>query len=74
MPREPMTDIIVLLPGIGGSVLKKDGRDLWALSGEPVPRKAGMMRPPTTLISIKSVAMPRRLPGSAVAATPSASK
>jgi pimeloyl-ACP methyl ester carboxylesterase len=34
-----MTDIIVLLPGIGGSVLKKDGRDLWALSGDAALRE-----------------------------------
>jgi hypothetical protein len=33
MPREPMPDIIVLLPGICGSALRKDGRDLWAISG-----------------------------------------
>lgn len=29
---QPMHDVIVLLPGIMGSVLKKDGRDLWAPS------------------------------------------
>lgn len=34
MPRESMPDIIVLLPGICGSALRKDGRDLWALSGD----------------------------------------
>ncbi|HEY7765810.1 MAG TPA: hypothetical protein VIB38_12535 [Aestuariivirgaceae bacterium] len=28
-----MPDVIVLLPGIMGSVLRKDGRDVWALSG-----------------------------------------
>jgi len=31
--RRPMPDLIVLLPGIMGSVLQKDGRDVWALSG-----------------------------------------
>jgi hypothetical protein len=33
MPRAPVGDVIVLLPGISGSVLQKDGRDIWALSG-----------------------------------------
>lgn len=30
----PMKDIIVILPGILGSVLQKDGKDLWATSGQ----------------------------------------
>jgi len=29
----PVSDVIVLLPGITGSVLQKDGRDVWAISG-----------------------------------------
>ncbi|WP_406865129.1 hypothetical protein ABZO31_33630 [Streptomyces sp. HUAS MG47] len=32
MARIPMTDVVVLLPGITGSVLTKDGKDLWAPS------------------------------------------
>jgi pimeloyl-ACP methyl ester carboxylesterase len=32
MPVPPMTDVIVLLPGITGSVLQKDGKDVWAVS------------------------------------------
>ncbi len=32
-PRRPLRDVVVLLPGIMGSVLQKDGRDVWALSG-----------------------------------------
>ncbi len=32
MPSRPMTDIVVLLPGITGSVLQKDGKDVWAVS------------------------------------------
>lgn len=28
--RRPMPDVLVLLPGITGSVLRKDGRDVWA--------------------------------------------
>ena len=31
--RRPMGDVIVLLPGIMGSILRKDGRDVWGLSG-----------------------------------------
>ncbi len=27
-------DMIVLLPGITGSVLQKNGRDVWAISGK----------------------------------------
>ena len=35
MPRKPMPDVIILLPGITGSVLqKKDGKDSWTLSAE----------------------------------------
>jgi|SRR5215211_2577142 len=33
MQRTPVADVIVLLPGITGSVLAKDGKDVWALSG-----------------------------------------
>ncbi|MFG2333980.1 hypothetical protein ACGFMM_30780 [Streptomyces sp. NPDC048604] len=32
MARIPMTDVVVLLPGITGSVLTKDGKDVWAPS------------------------------------------
>jgi pimeloyl-ACP methyl ester carboxylesterase len=32
VPGRPMGDVIVLLPGITGSVLQKDGRDVWAIS------------------------------------------
>ena len=32
MPARPMTDVVVLLPGITGSVLAKDGKDVWAIS------------------------------------------
>lgn len=30
MPNSPMRDLIVLLPGIGGSVLQKGGKKIWA--------------------------------------------
>lgn len=33
MPRKAMRDVVVLLPGITGSVLAKNGRDVWAVSG-----------------------------------------
>lgn len=32
MPRIPMPDVIVLLPGILGSALEKNGKELWGLS------------------------------------------
>ena len=31
--RKPLRNLVILLPGIMGSVLQKDGRDIWALSG-----------------------------------------
>lgn len=34
--RIPLTDVIVLLPGILGSVLRRDGRDLWSTSGRSI--------------------------------------
>ncbi|MFB2836612.1 lipase/acyltransferase domain-containing protein [Floridanema evergladense] len=34
--RIPMKDMIVILPGILGSVLQKDGKDLWAVSGQAI--------------------------------------
>jgi pimeloyl-ACP methyl ester carboxylesterase len=33
MPRKQMGDVIVMLPGITGSVLTKDGKDVWAPTG-----------------------------------------
>jgi pimeloyl-ACP methyl ester carboxylesterase len=30
--NEPIRDVVVLLPGIGGSVLQRDGKDIWAFS------------------------------------------
>jgi triacylglycerol esterase/lipase EstA (alpha/beta hydrolase family) len=32
----PMKDMIVILPGITGSVLQKDGKDIWAVSGQSI--------------------------------------
>ncbi|MDJ0651109.1 MAG: hypothetical protein QNJ60_20640 [Xenococcaceae cyanobacterium MO_188.B19] len=34
--KSKMRDMIILLPGILGSVLQKDGRDLWNISGQAV--------------------------------------
>lgn len=34
--KRPMPDVIVLLPGITGSVLQKDGRDVWSLSAQGI--------------------------------------
>ncbi len=36
MAKVRMRDIVVLLPGITGSVLQKDGKDIWAVSGQAV--------------------------------------
>ncbi len=37
MAREPLGDVVVLLPGILGSVLQRDGKDVWA----PTPGAVG---------------------------------
>ncbi|MEY4530011.1 MAG: hypothetical protein RLZZ156_732 [Deinococcota bacterium] len=34
--KYPMQDVIVLIPGIMGSVLQKEGRDIWAISGQAI--------------------------------------
>jgi hypothetical protein len=36
VPRRRLDDVVVLLPGITGSVLRKDGRDVWGYSGGAV--------------------------------------
>lgn len=36
MAKERMRDVVVLLPGVMGSVLQKDGKDIWAPSGQVV--------------------------------------
>jgi lecithin:cholesterol acyltransferase len=35
-PRYLMPDVIVTIPGITGSVLRKDGRDIWNVSGSAI--------------------------------------
>ena len=34
MAKKRLHDMVVVLPGITGSTLRKDGRDLWAISGQ----------------------------------------
>ena len=34
--RTPMRDMVVILPGILGSVLQKDGVDIWNVSGQAI--------------------------------------
>jgi len=38
MTRKAMRDVIVMLPGITGSVLQRDGQDVWNISGGAVLR------------------------------------
>ncbi len=38
MGKTPVADVIVLIPGITGSVLAKDGKDVWALSAGALGR------------------------------------
>jgi pimeloyl-ACP methyl ester carboxylesterase len=37
---DPMSDVVVLIPGITGSVLQRDGKDVWALSAGAALRGA----------------------------------
>jgi pimeloyl-ACP methyl ester carboxylesterase len=36
MNKAPMKDMVIILPGILGSILQKDGKDLWAVSGQSI--------------------------------------
>jgi hypothetical protein len=38
MARKAMRDVIVFLPGVTGSVLQKDGKDLWKVGAGAVLR------------------------------------
>src|SRR5258708_3145725 len=38
MIADPIPDVIVLIPGILGSVLQRDGKDIWAISGGGIGR------------------------------------
>jgi pimeloyl-ACP methyl ester carboxylesterase len=38
MPQKPYPDVIVLVPGILGSVLRKDGKEVWGWSGGTILR------------------------------------
>jgi pimeloyl-ACP methyl ester carboxylesterase len=38
MAKHPMRDVVVLLPGILGSVLSRDGKEVWAPSGGAIRR------------------------------------
>lgn len=40
MSRRPMRDVVVVVPGIMGSVLERDGKDVWALSPSALLRAA----------------------------------
>jgi len=36
--KTKLGDVVVLLPGITGSVLQRDGKDVWAISGQAISR------------------------------------
>ena len=38
MAKEPMGDVVVLLPGILGSALARDGKEIWAPSPGAIGR------------------------------------
>jgi hypothetical protein len=54
MAKVPLRDLVILLPGITGSVLQKDGLDIWAISGQAAWR---------TLRSVGDVLQELRLDG-----------
>ena len=58
MARSKMPDVVVLLPGILGSVLQKNCKDIWALSAGAMAR--GLF---TGLASIKDLALDSDPPG-----------
>ena len=45
VPRKTMRDVVVCIPGITGSVLRKDGRDVWNISGRRAHQCADDARP-----------------------------
>jgi pimeloyl-ACP methyl ester carboxylesterase len=49
--KVPMRDMVVILPGILGSVLQKDGKDLWAVSGQAISQV--LMRSEDTFKNLK---------------------
>jgi hypothetical protein len=60
-----MRDLIVLLPGITGSVLQKDGHDIWALSG------SALWNALTSLgDSLQSLRLPKHEPAQVVSTRP----
>jgi hypothetical protein len=60
MSLRPMRDVVILLPGITGSVLRKDGRDVWAVSA---PAALGALA--TLGRSIQALALPPNGPADA---------
>lgn len=51
--KAPMKDMIIILPGITGSVLQKDGEDLWATSGQAIWQF--LTRSPQTIANLKLI-------------------
>lgn len=43
MDRIRMRDLVIILPGIMGSVLQKNGQDLWAISGQAILSQLGSL-------------------------------
>jgi len=43
MNTQPMPHLLILLPGVMGSALQKDGRDVWALSGQALGAYVGTL-------------------------------
>jgi hypothetical protein len=36
VPRKAIRDVVVCIPGVTGSILRKDGRDVWNISGSAI--------------------------------------
>jgi lecithin:cholesterol acyltransferase len=67
--RRAMPDVIVLLPGIMGSVLQKDGRDVWALSGSALMSAIRSVGASVTALALSGDAPDREDLGDGIVAT-----
>jgi hypothetical protein len=55
MPRKAMRDVVICLPGVTGGVPRKDGRDVWNISGSALSATAlgsGAVEPLTGLATV----------------------
>jgi hypothetical protein len=54
MAKQPLGDVVVLLPGILGSVLQRDGKDVWAPSPGALGRGVWTLERSVTSLQLTS--------------------